>query len=279
MNTLLLIAPLFVFALVVVLGFAGCTLNTRGTGVELPQAPSPYGEEVKLKATAYWRLSDPVTDFPFAKDEIGAPPWGDHYGEYHGGVAHGEPGQTPGLIAAEPDRPKAQFDGSGYVEVPHGDIFEAWSFTIEALVHPDKIGDTPCVIVSNMSPSGGWSLGIDPIGLDPHSPPGADGLLDASGADGLTSASLNAGLKLAELGTAWHIAMTYDVAKGVMLYRDGVPVLGPEFLPYVPNKTQPLQIGGSFQGAIQEVAYYANIVLSTEEIGKHFTTTQIPPSP
>ena len=87
MSTVLLAAPLIVFALVLLLGFTGCGLNTKGSGTAdpptdatdgddgnggTPPAPDPYVDEVLgLIPIAYWRLSDPSAAAQ-AADEMGA---------------------------------------------------------------------------------------------------------------------------------------------------------------------------------------------------------------
>jgi hypothetical protein len=270
MTVLLLIAPLFVLVLVAVLGFTGCTLDEQGTGPIVAPDLDPYGGAVaQNQPTAYWRLSDPPGSAQ-ATDEI-PPPDGDHPGTYHGNVALD---QTPGLIQIDPLRPKAQFDGSGYVEVPHAGIFEAYYLAIEALVHPDMIGDTTRVIAGNMSSSDGWTLEIVPGSAIPDSDPSVDGWLQARARDGLGGeGAFDFELKLAELDTAWHVAMMiYDGT--ATLYKDGVEVASRDGLPYEPNRRDPLRIGVDFVGAIQEVAYYTGYALSAADIADHFKASR-----
>jgi hypothetical protein len=50
MNTVLLVVPLVAFVIVVLLGFTGCSLNTRGKPgppPEPPPVPQDYDDEVK----------------------------------------------------------------------------------------------------------------------------------------------------------------------------------------------------------------------------------------
>ena len=147
MSSLLLVAPLVVFALVLVLGFVGCQLPTQGT------ATDNYGFEVSNSGpVAWWRLSDPAGSAK-AKDEIGDPPLGAHWGNYQGNVL---PGQYPGLVWG--GGPSASFDG-GSVDVGHDDVFQSPSFTVEAFVRllPDTLAVTRSIIESRSS-TGGWAL-------------------------------------------------------------------------------------------------------------------------
>jgi hypothetical protein len=158
------------------------------------------------------------------------------------------------------------------VEVAHAQEFEMLSFTVEALVHPDTIGDTGQVIVRNISTSGGWALSIVP-GNDPD----VDGCLEVLGTDGAESGGPLVPLELSELGTAWHVAVTYEKGTNIVnVYKDSVEVAGGNFFPYAPNLQEPLQIGVDFQGAIQEVAVYRDVVLKEAQIADHFMATQPP---
>ncbi len=150
-------------------------------------------------------------------------------------------------------------------------------FTVEALVPPDSVV-SDCHIVSNMSSSGGWALTIVPP--SPGDDPDIDGYFapvvsDGSGPVGPPAVEFD----LAKLGTAWHVAMTFD---GTLftLYWDGVqrvsstwPAVGD--WPYVPNMQGPLQIGVDFKGAIQEVAVYDK-ALTAEQISDHFLANTSP---
>jgi hypothetical protein len=287
MNTVLLAAPLIVFALVLLLGFVGCGLNTKGSGTgdgetgqtgpdDMPPTPDPYVEEVLASGPiAYWRLSDPPGNL--AKDEIGSPPSGDHPGEYQGNVTLGQP---PGLNLSDPNGTPARFDGTGFVEVVHDSVFELSTFTVEALVHPDSIVATG-LIAGSMSPppmqgapstSGGWALSIVPRSSGDN--PDIAGYFaavvsDGSGPDGPPPEPID----LAKLGTAWHLAMTFD-GTVLTLYWDGVKRAWGTF-PYAPNTQEQLQIGVAFKGAIQEVALYGT-VLTAEQIGTHYLANTSP---
>jgi hypothetical protein len=271
MNLLLLVAPLVVLALVLVFGFAGCALPRRGT------APEPYTWEVwKTLPAAWWRLSEQPGSAQ-AHDEIDASFGGPHPGTYVSPVVLGN---TPGLVPTEPSVSNAHFDGNGSVQVPPATIFAATSFSVEALVRPDKIGDGVNSIVVNMSPAGGWALRITP-----STDPGADADLLAEGSDGAGLGGPTIPLVLAELVSsddqpwkrAWHVVMTHDDNTGITrLYKDGVHLGtgGPGTFPYTPNMTFPLQIGVAFAGGIQDVAFYG-YVLTAQHVADHHQATQV----
>jgi hypothetical protein len=277
-DPILLLAPLAVLALVAVFGFVGCTkdfdsLTVGRDGEDGAPAPGAYLDAVMSSdPIAYWRLSDP-TGSDVAKDEIGDPPVG-HPGAYQGGVTHG---QEPGLNVSDSNATLARFDGTGHVEVPHDPaVFEMTQFTVEALVAPDSVV-SDCLIVGNMSSSGGWALTIVPPSSGDQDIDGyfAPVVSDGSGPVGLPPVAFD----LAKLGTAWHVAMTFD---GTLftLYWDGVmrvsspwPAFGS--WPYAPNTQAPLQIGVDFKGAIQEVAVY-DAVLTADQISDHYLANTSP---
>jgi hypothetical protein len=160
------------------------------------------------------------------------------------------------------------------VEVPHAGIFEAYYLAIEALVHPDTIGDTTRVIAGNLWSSYGWSLEIIPSSAIPNSDLSVDGWLQARTRDALGDENtLDFELKLAELDTAWHVAMMMYNGTAT-LYKDGVEVASRDGLPYQPNTRDPLRIGVDFVGAIQEVAYYTGYALSPKDIADHFKASR-----
>lgn len=269
MNAVLLSVPLIVFALVVLFGFAGCSLDKRGIPsgddtdtTDNTGTPTSYEDAVKnySKPIAYWRLIDPP-DSEFAKDEIGPAPWGVHPGTYVGTVTRGV---LPGLLASEIDTPPTRFDGGGYIEVANAAEFAVSEFTVEALVHPDSVS-VDSYIVRNSSSSGGWALRV--VGSS-GAEPGIDGYFEARVWQGGGSAGTpQAPFDLAALGTAWHVAMTFDGTL-LTLYIDGAEI-GSAALPYAPNTTDPLQIGVDFHGALQEVAVYDK-VLTPQQIGNHY---------
>jgi hypothetical protein len=289
MNTVLLVAaPLIVFALVLLLGFTGCWLDSEGKGPGPPMdgdpgdgdgdgdgegpPPVPYAEAVENSGPiAYWRLTD-LAGSNFAADEIPSPP-GAHPGAYQGTVA---PGQGPPLNLSEGNAKSTHFDGTGYVEIPHDPAaFETAQFTVEALVAPDSVVGR-AVVVGNMSSSlnvgGGWELAVVP-----PSPgdPDIDGFFAPVVSDGSGPASgpQPVAFDFAKLGTAWHLAITFDGME-LILYWDGVKVDWGSF-PYAPNTQNPIQIGLDFKGAIQEVAVYG-VALTSVQIGTHYLANASP---
>jgi hypothetical protein len=280
-EVILLLTPLGVLALVAVSGFVGCTNRYDPLVVDDDEPNGPPAPDLYVKAVtdstpiAYWRLTDPFRSTE-AKDEIGAPtpPSGNNPGVVVGTVAFGQ--APPGLNLSDPNVPWAHFDGTGFVEVAHADVFEMVEFTVEALVAPDSVV-SDCQIVSNMSSSGGWALSIVPPspGDDPNIGYFAPVVSDGTGPVGPPAVAFD----LAKLGTAWHVAVTFN---GTLftLYWDGVervsspwPAVGE--WPFVPNMQEPLQIGADFKGAIQEVAVY-NTVLPADEINDHFVANTSP---
>jgi hypothetical protein len=261
MNTVLLAAPLIVFALVLLLGFAGCWLDKEGKGrpsdgtdgTDGTGGPDTgYAGKVKdFGPIAWWRLLEPKPvpgadlSMIIAADHVGPPPWGDHPGKYHN-VATGQ-------------GPAAEFDGALYVEVDPDPVFAMEQFTITALVHPDSVGPGS-VIVSSMSSSGGWALSIFP----PSTEPAIDGYFAALVSDGSASGGPSVGFDLATPGSG-HVAMTYDGAN-VTLYVDG-SASPPLSQLYVANTQAPLQIGVGFQGTIRDVAVF-NQLLGADKISE-----------
>ena len=276
-DVMLLLIPLAVLALVAVFGFVGCTRDYDplqqgdGDGTDPNGEPTspPYKEVVeKSGPIAYWRLSDPFRSID-VKDEMGV-----HPGAVVDTVTFGQ--GPPGLNLSDPNATFAQFDGTGFVEVPHADVFEMLQFTVEALVAPDSVV-SDCHIVSNMSASGGWALTMVPPSPEDQDIGGyfAPVVSDGSGPVGPPAVEFD----LAKLGTAWHVAMTFD---GTLftLYWDGVervsstwPAVGT--WPYAPNAQEPLRIGVDVKGAIQEVAVYDK-VLTADDIEKHFLANTSP---
>jgi hypothetical protein len=278
MNAVLLAAPLIVFAIVLLVGFAGCSLDKEGipsgesTGQWTGTGPFNYSAAVTSSSPiAYWRLSDPQGS-DIAKDEIGAPTTGDHPGTYLGDVKL-TLGTKPGLNASDPVATPARFDGESSVEVPHAPEFEMVAFTVEALVHPDKVvGGVE--IVSNMSAAGGWALSI----ASPDEA-GTGANFVASVRDGAVLSDVPpVGFELAKLGTAWHLAMTFDDKKVLTLYMDGAVNSAASPVLYAPNQQEPLRIGVNFQGAIQEVAVY-DYALDHAQILAHFMANMANPGP
>jgi hypothetical protein len=276
MNTVLLAAPLIVFAIVVLLGFAGCSLDKEGipsgesTGEWTGTGPFNYAAAVTSSSPiAYWRLSD-HTGSDVAVDEI--PPSPGHPGTY---LVKWTLDVGPSLNDSDPVATPARFDGTGSVEVPHAPELEMKKgFTVEALVHPDGVVAGPGEIVSNMSAAGGWALSIAP-----PDKPGTDGYFVPSVSDGSGSGGppVGVGFELAKLGTAWHLAMTFD-GMVLTLYWDGVEFASVPGQPYAANQQEPLRIAVNYQGAIQEVAVY-DYALTAPQVIAHFMANMANPGP
>jgi hypothetical protein len=270
----LLLIPLAVLALVAIFGFVGCTKDYDALVVE-PEAPKPYAEEVLDSVPiAYWRLSDPDGSTE-AKDEIGAAPVG-HPGVYHGDV---QLGQLASLNLSHPAATAAGFDGESYVEVAHAQEFETDEFTVEALVRPMSVVSSGVIVGTMPSQpggptpsSGGWALTIALPGDVPDIEGHFVAMVDsATGPVGPNPVAFD----LAKLGTAWHLAMTYN-GDELALYWEGAKQEWASF-PYDPNPQEPLRIGVGVKGAIQEVALYDR-ALPPDEISLHFSANTAPDS-
>jgi Concanavalin A-like lectin/glucanases superfamily len=268
MNSLLLVAPFVIFAVVVLFGFTGCWLPTEGTGpdIALPTTGTYETEVLNSNPIAYWRLSDPPASQQ-AEDEKGAAPGG-HPGTYVGDYVLGEP---PSLNASDPSARPARFSG-GHVEIGHDPVFETNFFTVEVLVLPN-LDDPPVygTIVSNsdFSADQGWALycsSPNPGDTDVY------GYWSPQIGSGTGSGGPLVEFDPQSLGSAVHLAVTYDGS--LHLYKDGEPVA--DFsVDYAPNTQQPIQIGAGFHGAIQEVAVYG-IALAGEVITTHYLANKKP---
>lgn len=275
MNTsVLLLTPLIVLMVVLLLGFVGCWLPTQGTGPIQIATPEPYVDEVKnSNPIAYWRLSDPAGSQQ-ANDEMP----GNHPGTYQYPTPDAVVlGQSPSLNASDPTATPARFNG-GSVWVNPSPAFQTAFFTVEALVLPAWTSSDPQIyrtIVSNFDLSEGergWVLRAAP--REASDDPEVDGHFMAQIGNGTGSAAISVKFSLISLGSAVHLAMTYD-GMSLNLFKDGEPVASLPGLGYAPNVQQPLLIGETFQGAIQEVAVYG-APLAPDVIATHFLANQKP---
>ena len=129
MNALLLAAPLIVFVIVVLFGFAGCSLDKEGIPGRSPKnrgnGPDGNGPDVRPSRPLRGRGQGarirsrtgasriPNQAIP-SKDEIGAPPLGDHRDlSRHVARPFARPERQ------RPQATPARFDGTGFVDVPH----------------------------------------------------------------------------------------------------------------------------------------------------------------
>ena len=120
---------------------------------------------------------------------------------------------------------------------------------------------------------GGWALAIVPP--SPGDDPEIDGFFApvVSDGSGPSAGPPPVPFDLAKLGTAWHLAITFEGME-FTFYWDGVKVDWGTW-PYAPNTQDPIQIGADFKGAIQEVAVYGT-ALTAEQIGTHFLANVSP---
>ena len=288
MNTVLLAAPLIVFAIVVLLGFAGCWLDTEGKGQLPPQEDPPYVNNPTPPANynefifasgpvAWWPLTDPE-GAPVAMDKVGQGPVGAHPGNHVGTVILG-PARGDSLDDSDPFNQPTRFDGTGHIEVPHvqGDTtFVTPEFSVEALVLPDEVTvpsahDPPLpdgYIVRNFSSSGGWALQVVPGG---HGTVGwfVARIWDSNGVESSVQLAYDLG---SPFGSGWWVLMRF---KGGTLWLNVNSDLDGTNGSYADNTTEPIQIGVGLHGALQDVAVY-NRVLGQQEALDHMQASKTP---
>ena len=165
---------------------------------------------------AYWRLSDPLRQSREGRDRLAA------LGRPSGRVS-GQRDAWP-ATGPEPQRhrtPRRRAStGPASSRSPTTDVFELLTFTVEALVHPDSIGSGGGVIVGSMSPrSGRVGPGRRPAVV--HRQPSHRRVFRGVGKRRRRAGGPLLEFDLAKLGTAWHLAMTFDGTE-LRLYWDGV---------------------------------------------------------
>ena len=185
--SLLLLAPISIFAVLFFFGAVGCAAALNIDDVSF--APT-YDATIKdptkaaaLKLQAYWRLIESGSEGAQAKDETGS-----HNGNYHvfpgaalnGDQPHHSPKTSgvisagqPGLIASSPSITCNHFDG-GYVQVGFKQELNVTPFSIECWVFPDDISGEPqgnyyCLFESSgpegktdLGPKSGFGLYVGP---------------------------------------------------------------------------------------------------------------------
>ena len=282
----IVMVPIFVLALVAVLGFVGCTKDFDELVVAPPQGdppyedspnpPTNYGEFISQSGpVAWWPLTDP-DGAPVAMDKVGADP-GDHPGNYVGTVILG-PTRGDSLDDSDPFNKPTRFDGAGHIEVPHaqGDTtFEIPEFSVEALVLPDEVPMSPdnpsppdAYIVRNFSATGGWALQVVPGG---HGTVGSFVARIWDSAGGESSAEL--GYDLGNpFGSGWYVLMRFLGGTLWLRVNNDIDGTGGS---YAPNTTEPLQIGVGFHGALQHVAVYDRALVE-QEATDHMTASKTP---
>jgi Concanavalin A-like lectin/glucanases superfamily len=268
-NSLFVLAPLVGFVVVLLLGFAGCGLQSGGLGT----AVTTYEDAVKnSNPIAYWRLveEDAATGVT-ARDEIGVPPSGSHPGTYTASQYELMPGQQS-LNSSDQSVHSIYFNG-GFVTVDvagHPELAPQ-AFTIEALVvaewdqgdpgairfvatsgDPDTLTGWGLYATTNNTWQGGVFDGTQEY-VTPEEPIHFDGI-------------------------PTHLALTFDGVDALALYVDGQEFKSPDPVKFAPNTADPMFIAvglagppvvGPYTGRIQEVAFYA-AALTSDDVEAHY---------
>jgi Concanavalin A-like lectin/glucanases superfamily len=269
---LLVLAPLVAFVVVVLLGFAGCTLDRRGA--PLGTAVTTYEDAVKSSnPIAYWRLveEDAATGVP-ARDEIGAPPLGSHPGTFTGTGTELVPGQMS-LNLSDQSVHSIFFDGGLVtVDVAGHPELAPQAFTFEALV------------VAEWSHSGGAPAAVRFVATSGDPAALTGWALYATDDDNWQGAVFD-GMQqwvtpkepISFDGKPTHLALTCDGVDALVLYVDGQEFKAANPVKFAPNTTDPIFIGvglagpptvDPYTGRIQEAALY-NVALTSDEIENH----------
>lgn len=267
-DWIILAAPLLIAALVLTLGFVGCSFHEGAAATPPTPMPNQYRDTILATSTlvSYWRL-DEAPGATMAADSKDA-----NNGTYHGGVTLG----VPGLLHSDTDT-AAQFDGtSGYVGVPFALSLNPPKFTIEALVTvTGGAGGYRSIISSRDVEAGtGASFGYV-LHLNPQN------LWEAWAGDG--SATFKAAtVSTAATGGPHYVAVTYDGSQ-LTLYVDPADqtnpgMVGSVAVAYKPTTKNEFRIGAGvnekppqhfFPGVLDEVAIY-NDALDFTTIVNHF---------
>jgi hypothetical protein len=284
-QSLILLLPLLVLAVVLLVSFAGCNqiAGLDGDFVVAPPAPptsQTYADTITKTGglAAYWRLGDAT--LPDAVDE------GPNKlkGIYHGGVTLRT--DVGALDKKDPTDRAPHFNGQdSYVEVPWDIRLNTSSFSVEAWIRPAAPGPglqkEQHVVASHDIVSAldfGYELSVI---RQPDPKPRIQGRVCTGVASPLAEEVVFE-LAEAQLGgpsVDWrHVVLTYD-GSAAKLYVDGV-LRQTKTTPYTRNGNQPLRIAagrtpqqpapaGFFAGAIDEVAIY-NVALAQNVIEDHF---------
>jgi Concanavalin A-like lectin/glucanases superfamily len=295
-DSIYLLAPLLVLAMVALLGFVGCTedFDKLGEGGPPPDGgdgppgegpgptpPTPYQDVVLADGPiAYWRLGDSDKSQP-AKDEIGPAP-GDHPGVFNS--SNGDLLlQQAGLNSSDPGAPSALFDG-GYVSVDVAGKPELATpaFTIEALV------------AAEWPPAGAGGLAVMHVVASSAHPSALSGWALFATDDDRWQGRVWGGGQVYEtpkdqtsvvFNSVTYLALTYDGNGALMLFAGPAGALADALVQgcqYTVNTTEPLSVGVGledsqplfpFKGRIQEVALYG-VALSKTQVADHFQANQ-----
>jgi hypothetical protein len=300
--SLIVFLPLGLLAIVSLLCFAGCGLDTTGTGSFFNYQFSvqnlsgnvalwPLNETSGTKASNNSSNAPAGTDGTYLATAV---PYPDDSGDsLKSAPSQGSfpaLNQTPGIVLGDclngdqtKPSPCTSFDG-GYVNVPANAGINPAQFTIEAWVHAGWTAAEPAVfrvVMMSRNRDGGAARGFS-LYAKP------DNTWAVSVGDGSTPAETEVQGPAIILGMSNYLAASYD-GSTLTLFVDGFPSSKPG-VTYAANTTQPLYIGtGSpelplrastvvndpthgplnpFKGIIQDVAIY-NRALTPTEIAKN----------
>jgi large repetitive protein len=274
-TPLLVLIPVALLAILLLLGFVGCTSTapwTRYTDDTILLNAGSSG------LVAYWTLEEPA----------GAPIAGDRSGNQHAGTytsvpltlgAQGivqgdtvQPGDDPGFLTTSMEV------AGGYVYVPYDAALNPLpsdGFTIDAWVRVGTIGgNSDRIVVISHDPNPGGN-------------PGNGGFVLLANSSNLWEFRVGLGSTIfgsqvltaspvVSASTTYHLVATYDSSDTLRLYVEDWDYGPISASPgYVPNGSNPLSIGARpngtdpFVGQIQDVALYRG-ALSSIDVTKHF---------
>ena len=289
-ESVVLVSPIAILAIVLVVRLAGCTFDSEGGG-----GPAPgLGEDSDYDGTvlehedlvAYWRLGEP-DGATTATDQKGG-----HDGTFETvTLAENGPGQSaatgsppvlelgaPGQLESDPEHTSVRVDG-GYVEVPFDEALNPAAFSVEAWVVAEWDGNEALsnglkpfrTVCSSREVVGGNTRGFT-LYAGPKIGVEDDGQVywQAWIGDGSDQWRKVFG-PVVDLNQVTYLAVTYD-GTTLKLYvngsqdTDGSPS-GQEDFDFVANTSSPLHIGMGapesptpefpFKGRLQEVALYS----------------------
>jgi len=229
---------------------------------------------ISLAPVAYWPLNE--TNQPPAPGNVATNlgTTGSAYDGYYGsGTATG----TTGALVGDPDT-AASFNGSsGYIDIPYGPSASIQTpFTVEAWLNAQgNTSGTFCALSAGQfgNPRAGWLIYNVGSGWSFR-------LYNLNG----TATSLN--LTGGTVDANWHhVVAVFDGTNGT-LYEDGAVVAGPSAATgYVPNPNTDITIGARsdggfvFNGSIDEVAIYTNILAAPDILAHYQNGINPSPSP